>query len=95
MTCRTGTRRKELFVVFDVDTSREVQDPLPATSMLRHPPYLDVWPAIAMAWFDFRHRLSVKGLEMWHTKSLPTMSSAQVSLCVCSLSDSNPFQMKL
>lgn len=75
MTCRTGTWRKELFVVFDVDTSREVQDPLPATSMLRHPPYLDVWPAIAMAWFDFRHRLSVKGLEMWHTKSLPTMSS--------------------
>lgn len=62
MMCKTGTWRKELFVIFDVGTSREVRAPVPAIGMLRHHPYLDVWPAVAMAWFDFRHRLAVKGL---------------------------------
>lgn len=65
--------------------------PLPATSMLRHHPYLDVCPALAMAWFDFRHRLAYKQCS----KPLPRMGSAQVSLYVCSLSGSNAFQMKL
>ena len=58
----TGTWRKELFVIFDAGTSREARAPVPAIGMLRHHPYLDVWPAVAMAWFDFRHQLAVKGL---------------------------------
>lgn len=62
MMCETGTWRKELFVIFDAGTSKEVQAPLPAIGMLRHHPYLDVWPAAAVAWFDFRHRLAIKRL---------------------------------